>query len=53
MPAMENTEMQEPYETPTVTSMGTLVSMTLASHNQPFLDASFPAGTLVSQITTS
>jgi hypothetical protein len=50
---METTDSQTTYEGPTVVSMGSLVSMTLAGHNQPFLDASFSAGTPLSAITTS
>jgi hypothetical protein len=50
---METTPSPSTYEAPTVVPMGSLVSITLAGKNNPFLDAAFAAGTPVSVITTS
>ena len=50
---MEYIDSEKSYEAPTLRVIGTLADMTLGGHNQPFLDASFAAGTPVSQITTS
>lgn len=49
----EGVVMHETYEAPAVTELGSVEDMTRATHQGVVLDNAFPAGTPLTQLTTS
>lgn len=50
---MRNTNQKQPYQPPKVTDVGTVVDRTLGESSGTQLDAAFPVGTPLNQLTFS